>query len=84
LVHQIAAPTALMSVGLTLADSLLKNSPQALLAAKQLIRFVTGEKITPQLAEKTAVHLANLRATPEAQEGLWAFLKKRAPKWQEK
>jgi 1,4-dihydroxy-2-naphthoyl-CoA synthase len=35
------------------------------------------------LAERTAQALADLRATPEAQEGLSAFLEKRKAKWVE-
>lgn len=81
LVHQIVADNALIGSGLALARTLLENSPQAMAAAKQLIRYVATEKITEQLAQKTAEHLAELRATQAAQEGLKAFLEKRKPKW---
>ena len=79
--HQIAENDALISTGLSIAQTLLSNSPAALIAAKQLIRRVAKEKITEELAQKTAEHLANLRSSPEAQEGLQAFLGKRNPKW---
>jgi methylglutaconyl-CoA hydratase len=81
LVHQIAEAEALESVGVALAQNMLKNSPQALRAAKQLIRFVTKQKISEELAQKTSEHLAELRVTAEAQEGLKAFLQKRKPEW---
>lgn len=81
LVHQIAENEALMSVGVTTAENLLKNSPNAVKAAKQLIRQVCREKITVGLSQKTAEHLAGLRASEEAQEGLHAFLEKREPRW---
>lgn len=84
LVHQVTEVDALLSVGVSIAQTLLQNSPQAMMAAKQLIRQVAREKILVGLSQKTAEHLANLRASDEAQEGLRAFMEKRAPKWGEK
>jgi methylglutaconyl-CoA hydratase len=81
LVHRVVEREALLSVGLTLAKSLLHNGPHAMAAAKQLLRRITQEKITADLAQKTAEHLASLRVSPEAQEGLRAFLEKREPTW---
>lgn len=81
LIHQVTTTDALLSTGLSIATVLLQNSPAALKAAKQLLRQVAKEKITPELAQKTAEHLANLRSSHEAQEGLRAFLEKRAPAW---
>jgi len=81
LIHQAVESSGLISVGIMLANSLLKNGPQALIAAKQLIRRVAKEKISEELAQKTAEHLAHLRASHEAQEGLKAFLEKREPQW---
>lgn len=81
LVHQIIEPQALLSTGMTIANMLLQNGPNALIAAKHLMQFVAKQKITQELAQKTSEHLAELRATPEAQEGLRAFLDKRKPSW---
>lgn len=81
LVHQVVAPDALFSKGMALAHTLLENSPEAMGAAKQLIRYVSPLKITETLSQKTAEHLAELRASAGAQEGLKAFLEKRKPKW---
>lgn len=81
LIHQIADADDLMNVGMTLALNLMQNSPGALVAAKKLIRYVAKEKITESLSQKTAQHLAELRRTPEAQEGLNAFVAKRKAKW---
>jgi len=81
LVQKITADEDLQSVGRSLAETVLQNSPRALLAAKQLIRMVSSQKITAELAQKTSEHLAELRATREAQEGLQAFLEKRKPRW---
>jgi methylglutaconyl-CoA hydratase len=81
LVHQVTEDDALMSVGVTVAQTLLQNGPNALREAKHLIHRVSQENISEQLAQRTAEHLAELRAAPEAQEGLKAFLEKREPIW---
>jgi methylglutaconyl-CoA hydratase len=81
LIHQITDDTALYQTGHALAKTLLQNGPNALTAVKHLIHSVASEKITTDLGKKTAQHLANLRKSPEAQEGLKAFLEKRAPAW---
>lgn len=81
LIHQVIEYEALSSVGITLAKTLLQNAPNAIIAAKKLIRYVAREKISEELARKTAEHLANLRGSQEAQEGLRAFLEKRTPNW---
>jgi methylglutaconyl-CoA hydratase len=82
LVHQLSGPAALMSTGVSLARSLLANGPHALRSAKRLIHYVAKQEISEGLAQKTAEHLAELRTTPEAQEGLRAFLEKRKPQWE--
>jgi methylglutaconyl-CoA hydratase len=81
LIHQVAENDALLSTGITVAQLLLQNSPQALTAAKQLIRHVSKANISKALAQKTAEHLAELRASPQGQEGLKAFIEKRKPDW---
>jgi methylglutaconyl-CoA hydratase len=81
LIHQVIDDTGLYQAGHALAQILLQNGPQALISIKQLIHRVAGEKITPALGQFTSSHLAHLRTSPEAQEGLKAFLEKRAPQW---
>lgn len=81
LAQRVVEDSKLVETGTDLANKLLHNSPHALTAAKQLIRHVAREKISSELAQKTAEHLSNLRATPEAQEGLRAFMEKRTPQW---
>lgn len=82
LIHQVTENDALMSTGLCLAKTLIQNSPKALEAVKQLVQFVSGMKINMNLSQKTAQHLAELRMTHEAQEGLRAFIEKRQPIWE--
>ncbi len=64
-----------------IADSLLKGGPLAQAAAKDLIRAVAGQPVNETLVEETAHRIAHLRATPEAREGIAAFLDKRSPAW---
>lgn len=81
LVHQLCDAEALMSAGVTLATTVSQHSRAALRAAKQLIRHVANKDITERLAQETAEHLAALRSTAEAQEGLRAYLEKRQARW---
>ena len=80
LVQRVAQPKDLeRTVDETLAE-IRKGSPAAVRAAKRLIRQISGH--TPQeVRELTIRTIADIRATPEAQEGFRAFLERRAPKW---
>ncbi|MHB1946599.1 MAG: enoyl-CoA hydratase-related protein [Gammaproteobacteria bacterium] len=80
-IHEVVAVEKLLESGIALAQELLNNSPHALSEAKKLITHVAPIKITAELVEYTANHLATMRAKPEAQEGLRAFLEKRVPEW---
>lgn len=81
LVQQIVDESALMSAGLTLATTLLNNSPQAVTRAKEFIAAVVTRPIDEASLTFSAETIAELRATAEAQEGLTAFLEKRKPAW---
>src|SRR5262249_24558159 len=61
-----------------LTDALLKCGPNAISATKSLLRSI-ADKSPPECAEVTAETIANLRVSPEGQEGLHAFLEKRKP-----
>lgn len=67
-------------IGHILAD-LYCGGPQAIVAAKQLIRKVARTAITVEAVADTADTIAEIRATDEAQEGLGAFLEKRKAAW---
>ena len=61
----------------------LKGGPRAIGHCKQVIFYIAGhdadsQEITDKL---TAKLIANLRVSPEGQEGLEAFLEKRTPEW---
>lgn len=81
LVHQVTNADSLYRTGHALAKTLAMNSPKAMHAAKELIHHIAHHAITPDLGQKTAEHLANIRTSPQAKEGLQAFLDKRAPVW---
>jgi len=57
------------------------GGPQAIVAAKHQIARVAKAGITDATVADTAATIAEIRATPEAQEGLSAFLEKRQAAW---
>lgn len=62
-------------------NTLLSNSPAAMHAAKQLVFDVMDQPVTEALIEATSQLIANIRISPEGQEGLKAFLQKRTPSY---
>ncbi|MEZ5529641.1 MAG: enoyl-CoA hydratase/isomerase family protein [Porticoccaceae bacterium] len=64
-------------------DSLLRNGPQAMAEAKQLIASIAGKTIDDQLVWHTSETIARMRVSQEGQEGLSAFLEKRPPSWRQ-
>jgi methylglutaconyl-CoA hydratase len=80
LVHETAAPGALDAAVERLVEALRGNGPNAVVAAKRLIR--EGLALGRDAAiDHTVRAIAGLRASPEGQEGLGAFLEKRRPAW---
>ncbi|MBN8464359.1 MAG: enoyl-CoA hydratase/isomerase family protein [Dechloromonas sp.] len=81
LVHETVEPETLDAKVREVAAALLQGGPNAQAAAKDLIRTVDGQPVNDTLVEDTAHRIAHLRATPEAREGIGAFLEKRSPDW---
>ena len=81
LVHETVEPEQLDAKISDIVDSLLQGGPLSQAAAKDLIRTVNGRPINDTLVDDTAHRIAHLRATPEAREGIAAFLDKRQPSW---
>jgi methylglutaconyl-CoA hydratase len=80
-VHDICEDEDLSArVGQMLAQ-LYTSGPKAILAVKELIPLSALAPIAEETVEATAQLIADLRATPEAQEGLSAFLEKRTAAW---
>lgn len=81
LVHEMTTLEQLDARIEEIVQALLQGGPQALAASKDLIRAVANRPVSDALMEDAARRIAALRATPEAQEGLAAFLEKRQPAW---
>ena len=64
-----------------IVEALLAGGPNAQAAATDLIRAVANKPVTDEVVDDTARRIATLRATPEAREGLSAFLDKRQAAW---
>ncbi|THF64026.1 enoyl-CoA hydratase/isomerase family protein [Pseudothauera nasutitermitis] len=81
LVHECVATEELDAKVAEIARALLQGGPRAQAEAKELIAAVANRPLSDALVEDTARRIARLRATPEAREGLGAFLEKRPPAW---
>ncbi len=81
LVHEVVAPEQLDAKVAEVVASLLQCGPKAQAAAKDLIRAVAHQPIGDAVVADTVQRIAHLRATPEAREGVAAFLEKRTPDW---
>jgi methylglutaconyl-CoA hydratase len=65
-----------------MCERLAQAGPEALARAKKVLLRVENAPLAPQLAAETAALLAEVRAGPEAREGIRSFLEKRKPSWQ--
>ena len=83
LVHDIAEEDALNGTVGTMLAQLYSSGPKAVAAAKKLIPLSAHTNIDRRIIDETARRIADIRATPEGQEGLGAFLEKRKPVWVE-
>jgi methylglutaconyl-CoA hydratase len=81
LLHDICEEPELNAVVGRMLANLYSSGPRAVVAVKKLIPEVAGARVDDQLMEMVAQRIAGIRATPEAQEGLSAFLEKRKTAW---
>ena len=81
LAHEAVASDALDAKVKEVVDALLLGGPKSQSAAKELIRAVANRPLSDAVMEDTARRIASLRVTPEAREGLDAFLSKRPAAW---
>ena len=84
LVHDVTGLELLDSKVDAVLAEILENGPSALGATKSLLQDIGGLPISPDVVDETARRIAALRATPEAKEGLGAFLEKRPPLWRDR
>ena len=80
LVHEVVPPGALDQKVDALCGEILQGGPKAQGIAKRLIRGLSDLPRDEAIRE-TIRTLSEIRVTPEAQEGLGAFLEKRKPRW---
>lgn len=81
LVHQVVAAEQLDAAVNQQVSLLDKAGPIAAASAKQLVAQVLQASDRNQLDQDNAALIARLRVSAEGQEGLGAFLGKRAPAW---
>lgn len=81
LAHEAVATEELDAKVKEVVEALLQGGPKSQAAAKDLIREVANRPLSDAVVEDTARRIASLRVTPEAKEGLAAFLDKRPAAW---
>lgn len=80
LVHQVVASAELDRTVDNYLRELLTSGPEAIAAAKALIREIGGSRAADVIG-LTTTRIAEQRVSPEGQEGMRAFLEKRKPEW---
>jgi len=80
LVTQIVPGEELMQSAYALAQSLLQNSPQAMMAVKQLLAKHARRRLDDEIEEAILANSAQ-RSTEDFKEGVRAFLEHRKPEW---
>jgi len=83
LVHEVVAEEKLDSAAEIVVSGLLQGGPAAQAAIKALLRQVEATEPLEALGLMTGL-IAELRTGEEGQEGLGAFLEKRAPRWRDR
>ena len=81
LVDQVVAPEQLDATVATLAAELKLGAPSVQTLVKKLITEVDALPHDSNAADLLGGHVANQCVTPDAAEGMQAFLDKRKPKW---
>lgn len=83
LVHRVVGADDLSAAIARMLAHLHSSGPMATAAIKALIPLSARALPDAAMVDATARRIARIRATPEAQEGLSAFLEKRNPSWVE-
>jgi methylglutaconyl-CoA hydratase len=77
----VADGPALAAAKQRIAGEILACAPGAVAASKRLVNDVAGREVDHALMEETARRIARARVGDEGQEGVRAFLERRAPGW---
>ena len=83
LVHSVVATDELDARVEQYVDEFLTAGPEAIATAKALLRHVAG-RLPQDVVGVTSDTIATRRVSAEGQEGLTAFLEKRAPGWNQR
>lgn len=81
LAHEVVPADQLDAKVAEIVAALLQGGPHAQAAAKQLVGAVGKRAVPDAMIDDTSRRIASLRSTPEAREGLSAFLEKRPAAW---
>lgn len=81
LVHDVALPPDLDGRVDEIVGALMQAGPRAQAESKALIRAVASGPVDERMIADTAARIAKVRASPEAKEGVAAFLGKRRAAW---
>lgn len=81
LVHRVAPRFEVSLAHAAIVAHLLRGAPGAQADAKAFFAECHGNGVNAELLSEAAHRLAARRSSAEAQEGLGAFLEKRAPRW---
>lgn len=83
LVHEVANGSGnLILAGQELAEQMIENGPEAMQAIKQLSQQIDPIVLSDDMRRATIESIASRRVSDEGQEGISAFLERRAPSWQ--
>lgn len=83
LVQEVCPENTLSTRTNQLAQQIVNNGPNALIACKKLVNDVSPFRIDQSLKTLTAKRIASQRVSNEGQEGLAAFFEKRQAQWME-
>jgi methylglutaconyl-CoA hydratase len=83
LVHEVYAEAALLGEAIAVARLIRENGPIAVTETKALLHRLRQTDKAPQstIVADMVQKIAEIRVSPEAQEGMTAFFEKRKPAW---
>jgi len=80
LVEAVEAPAELDAKVAFYLDAIAASAPNAVIAAKKLVRDIAGRPVS-EIREETVRRIAEVRVSDEGQEGMRAFLERRKARW---
>jgi len=81
LVHEVVEESNFQHCLNKITEALIAGGPCALTRTKELVDVISTAALDDSLIRKTVEWIAEVRKTPEAKEGMSAFIKKRTASW---